>query len=80
MNSIHSEQNAIDKVTVDEFFVNRGEYDVSTDLVKDEVCSISSSNVEFDNSMKCTSVDFPTLSAHDVVVNVLNELVTSISE
>ena len=76
--SIHTEQNAIDKVTVDEFFVDRGE-DVSTNLVKKEIYSISS-NAGLD-SIKNNLVDFhENNSAYDVVVTVLNDILSSISE
>ena len=80
-NSIHSNQNAnVDsKVTVEDLFVTREEYDdVSTNLVKDEMCN---SNADIDGSINENLVDSPhTLSAYHVVVNVLDDLVSTISE
>ena len=78
--SIHSNQNAIDKVTVDEFFVNRGDYDVSTKLVKEEINSNSCAEL-VSSSIKNNSDELHNnISPYNVVVNVLNDLVSSISE
>ena len=78
--SIHSNQNAIDKVTVDEFFVNRGDYDVSTKLVKEEINSNSEAEL-VSSSIKNNSDELHNnISPYNVVVNVLNDIVSSISE
>merc|ERR550532_399195 len=76
--SIHSNQNAIDRVTVDEFFVNRGDYDVSTKLVKEEI--YSNSEAELVSSIKNNSFEDNNISPYNVVVHVLNDIVSSISE
>ena len=80
MNSIHTDQNAIGKVRIDEFFAARGDdfNDVTLNLVKDEICNGSN---ELDSVKEDCSSGVPRpLSAYDVVVNVLQELVSSISE
>jgi len=75
-NSIHCNQNAIEKVTVAEFFVDGRDYSVSTKLVTDEIYS---SNADLD-SIENNSVDSHNNSAYAVVVNVLDDIVSSISE
>merc|ERR1711953_169139 len=77
--SIHSNQNAIDRVTVDEFFVNRGDYDVSTKLVKEEIYSNSEADL-VSSSIKNNSFEDNNISPYNVVVHVLNDIVSSISE
>ena len=77
--SIHSNQNAIDRVTVDEFFVNRGDYDVSTKLVKEEIYSNSEADL-VSSSIKNNSDEDNNISPYNVVVHVLNDIVSSISE
>merc|ERR1712045_407747 len=74
--SIHSNQNAIDRVTVDEFFVNRGDYDVSTELVKEEIYSNSEAEL-VSSSIKNNSDELHNnISPYNVVVNVLNDIVS----
>merc|ERR1719461_1823349 len=75
-NSIHCNPNAIEKVTVTEFFVDGRDYSVSTKLVTDEIYS---SNADLD-SIENSSVDSHNNSAYAVVVNVLDDIVSSISE
>ena len=60
------------------FFVTRKDYDVSTNLVKDEVCNGNNAELvdSFNDSSECPC----SLSAYDVVVDVLHDLVSSISE
>jgi len=72
-NSIHCNQNAIEKVT--EFFVDGRNYSVSTKLVTDEIYSSNAALDSIENS-----VDSHNNSAYAVVVNVLNDIVSSISE
>ena len=83
MNSIHTnDQNAIGKVKIDEFFVNRGDEDfnnVTLNLVKDEMCNGSNELDSVKDNYYSSVVTCPQ-SAYDVVVNVLHELVSSISE
>ena len=80
MNSIHTDQNAIGKVKVDEFFVTRGDFNnVTLNLVKDEVCNGSNELDSVKNNYNSSMVTSPQ-SSYDVVVNVLHELVSSISE
>ena len=74
-NSIHCNPNAIEKVTVTEFFVDGRDYSVSTKLVTDEIYS---SNADLDSIEN--SVDSHNNSAYAVVVNVLDDIVSSISE
>jgi len=74
-NSIHCSQNAIEKVTVTEFFVDGRDYSVSTKLVTDEIYSPTA-----DLDSVESSVDSHNNSAYAVVVNVLDDIVSSISE
>ena len=78
--SIHPEHNACEdsKVSVEDFFVTRTDYDVSTNLVKDEVCN--GNNAELVDSFNDSSECPRSSSAYDVVVDVLHDLVSNISE
>ena len=80
--SIQTENPAFDKVTVDAFFVDR---DVFSKLVKEENNFQPEHNLDVLDSITNNSIDhFPTLkteeNAYDVVLNVLNDIVSSISE
>ena len=81
MNSIHTDQNAIGKAKIDEFFVRRGDdfNNVTLNLVKDEMCNGSNELDSVKDNYFSSAVSCPQ-SAYDVVVNVLHELVSSISE
>ena len=81
MNSIHTDQNAIGKAKIDEFFVRRGDdfNNVTLNLVKDEMCNGSNELDSVKDNYFSPTVSCPQ-SAYDVVVNVLHELVSSISE
>ena len=75
-NSLHCSPNAIEKVTVTEFFVDGRDYSVSTKLVTDEIYSPTADLDSIENN----SVDSHNNSAYAVVVNVLDDIVSSISE
>ena len=81
MNSIHTYQNAIGNGKVDEDFVTCGDdfNNVTLNLVKDEMCN-GSNELDSVKDNYYTSVVSSPKSAYDVVVNVLHELVSSISE
>jgi len=75
--SIHCHSNPRDnKVTVSEFYVEGSEYSVSTKFVREEVFRSSSADV----ASTMTPVDAAPNSAYAVVVNVLKDIVSSISD
>jgi len=61
------------------FFVNRGDYDVSTKLVKEEIYSNSEAEL-VSSSIKKNSFEDNNISPYNVVVHVLNDIVSSISD
>ena len=70
----HLNLNAKDKVTVNEFFVDGDDYSVSTKLVNDEIYSSTAGQESIGKHVDSHD------SAYAVVVNVLNDIVSSISE
>jgi hypothetical protein len=67
-NSIHCNQDARDKVTVSEFYVDSSEYSASTKFVRENPYKSSA------------AADAADESAYAVVVNVLRDIVSSISD